>query len=562
MTRSRGKNASQRETRSSPLEQENAESHSKIWHELKAVDQTLDRLKRLSMWMLIPVISSAVGGPDPKAAEAKAIAGKSVKSFLAQLRRVEGKASKPSATVEKADERFIARITEADTHRLLHLIQSMKTESARDLGLSQSSSRPTMESSQSPVASDPMKPGFRSTSELEKHLKSSARHHLEERDIRVILKFAQFSRPEDRTCCPFCWVQKYSSKLVEHMGDHFEKLAIRAFDDCKPLLDEEEASTGAFRQEGPMVFDEGQQKRADESTKDIAIHKSLSRYAEGIGLLDTNYKTRPGRWFKWGHVIKVTNVHEASTRKETSGSGAATEITDIVEGVSKTGGPMLVPARWFLIIKESKTECYCLRISTYGCRGVSKLQSGLYKKHHSPVYSTREPPELLPEERLKTGEDPMQEAIAVESARDAQSLDVTARLLWTRVYKVSHNVEAALFGRVRPRWESKVEALFKNLNPHSTLRNIRPDHMKVESSSLKDFSRPVIVKPQYRPGDWVQFAIEGPKQTVIRWQVTEAHLSSGQWKYKLKDSGTGKQFQMEKTSRTSPTGQQMICKEI
>ncbi|KAI7286651.1 hypothetical protein KC345_g1049 [Hortaea werneckii] len=447
-----------------------------------------------------------------------------------------------------------------------------------------------MESSQSPVASDPMKPGFRSTSELEKHLKSSARHHLEERDIRVILKFSQFSGPEDRTCCPFCWVQKYSSKLVEHMADHFEKLAMRAFDDCKPLLDEEEASTGAFRQEGPMIFDEGQQKRADESTKGIAIHKSLSRFTGGIGLLDTNYKTRPGRWFKWGHVIKVTNAHEASTRKEPSGSGADTEITDIVEGVSKTGEPMLVPARWFLIIKESKTECYCLRISTYGGRGVSKLQPGLYKKHHSPVYSTREPPDLLPEERLKTGEDPMQEAIAVESARDAQSLDVTARLLWTRVYKVSHNVEAALFGRVRPRWASKVEALFKNLNPHATLKVIRPDHMKVELSSLKDFSRPVvkdakhtkeptvnlvqedmddlaeldgkIVKPKYRPGDWVQFAIEGPKQTVIRWQVIEAHLSSGQWRYRLKDPGTGKQFQMETSSRASSTGPQMICEEI
>lgn len=93
----------------------------------------------------------------------------------------------------------------------------------------------------------------------------------------------------------------------------------------------------------------------------------------------------------------------------------------------------------------------------------------------------------------------MQEAIAVESARDAQSLDYTARLLWTRVYKVSHNVEAALFGKVRPRWESKVEALFKNLNPHSTLRVIRPDQIKIESSSLKkDSSRPVVKDAKHK----------------------------------------------------------------
>ncbi|KAI6837642.1 hypothetical protein KC340_g11793 [Hortaea werneckii] len=378
------------------------------------------------------------------------------------------------------------------------------------------------------------------------------------------------------------------------MEDHFEKLAICASVDCKPLLEEEQASIGASYQTEPMVPDETLQKRADELSRDIPIHKALSKYTEGIRLLvlDTNYKTRPGRWFRWGHIIKVTNAHETSTRKEATSSGATTEITDIVEGVSKTGEPMLVPARWFLIIKESKTECYCLRISTYGGRGVSKLQPGLYKKHHSPVYSTREPPPLLPEERLEAGEDPMQEAIAVESARDAQSLDCTARLLWTRVYKVSHNVEAALFGKVRPRWESKVEALFKNLNPHSAMKVIRPDHIKTESSSLKkDSSRPMvkdakhkkepsvnlvqedvddlaefdekIVKPKYRPGDWVHFTTEGPKQTVIRCQVSEAHFSSGQWKYKLlRDSGTGKQFQMETTSRTSPTGPRMICKEI
>lgn len=57
------------------------------------------------------------------------------------------------------------------------------------------------------------------------------------------------------------------------------------------------------------------------------------------------------------------------------------------------------------------------RISTNAGRGVSTLRTGLLKKHHSPVYSGRDPPELLPGEEPRAGEDPMQEPIAVESAR-------------------------------------------------------------------------------------------------------------------------------------------------
>lgn len=74
------------------------------------------------------------------------------------------------------------------------------------------------------------------------------------------------------------------------MVDHFEKLAIRASDDYKPLLKEEQASMGGFRQTEPMVPDETQQKRADELARDIPVHKTLSKYTEGICplVLDTS----------------------------------------------------------------------------------------------------------------------------------------------------------------------------------------------------------------------------------------------------------------------------------
>ncbi|RMY06688.1 hypothetical protein D0867_09606, partial [Hortaea werneckii] len=268
---------------------------------------------------------------------------------------------------------------------------------------------------------------------------------------------------------------------------------MRALDDCKTLLGEEQASTGAVREAKSGRPHAKQQRRPSQVDEGDRVHKTLSKSMEGIFLLDISWSTFPR-----GLIIKVTNAHESSSRRYSGNSDDATEITDIVDGVSKTGVPRVAPAWWFLIIQEGENECYCLRISTNAGRGVSSLRTGLLKKHHSPVYSGRDPPELLPGEEPRTGEDPMQEPIAVESARYGQSLDVSARLWWTQVYKVSHGVETALFGKVREGWQLKVEVLFETLNLHSTLKH--------------------TARPKYRRGDWVQFASKGAGQTVTRWQ--------------------------------------------
>ncbi|KAI7132305.1 hypothetical protein KC324_g16911 [Hortaea werneckii] len=294
------------------------------------------------------------------------------------------------------------------------------------------------------------------------------------------------------------------------MTDHFEKLAMRALDDCKTLLGEEQASTGAVREAKsgrPHARQQGRLSQVDEGAR---VHKTLSKSMEGIFLLDINYRRRSALWFRRGLIIKVTNAHESSSRRYSGNSDDATEITDIVDGVSKTGMPRVAPARWFLIIQEGENECYCLRISTNAGRGVSSLRTGLLKKHHSPVYSGRDPPELLPGEEPRAGEDPMQEPIAVESAR------------YTRSAMASRQRSSAKFGEG---WQLKVEVLFETLNPNSTLKH--------------------TARPKYRRGDWVQFASKGAGQTVTRWQVSEAHLSLGQWKYSLVDPDTGKHAQAE-----------------
>ncbi|RMY00644.1 hypothetical protein D0868_08899 [Hortaea werneckii] len=279
------------------------------------------------------------------------------------------------------------------------------------------------------------------------------------------------------------------------MIDHFEKLAMRALDDCKTLIGEKQASIGAVREGNSGRPHAGQQARPSQMDEGGRVHKTLSRSMEGIFLLDIS-------WSTFAYIIKVTNAHESSSRRSSGKSDDATEITDLVDGISKTGAPRVAPARWFLIIQEGENECYCLRISTNAGRGVSTLRTGLLKKHHSPVYSSRDPPELLPGEEPQAGEDPMQEPIAVESARYGQSLDISARLLWTQVYKVSHGVKTALFGKVREGWQLKVEVLFETLNPNSTLKlpnaeSPREDTRDIEELNENVHPRPVAFEVRY-----------------------------------------------------------------
>lgn len=77
------------------------------------------------------------------------------------------------------------------------------------------------------------------------------------------------------------------------MTDHFEKLAMRALDDCKTLLGEEQASTGAVREAKsgrPHARQQGRLSQVDEGAR---VHKTLSKSMEGIFLLDISWSTFP-----------------------------------------------------------------------------------------------------------------------------------------------------------------------------------------------------------------------------------------------------------------------------
>lgn len=128
-------------TQSAPLDPEDEESHPAIWHELKNVAQTLDRLVRLSMWMSISTTNPTGRKSSAKISEAKNIAERSVRDFLTQLRLATGSSSRSqfSAAPKSDDDHFLSRLAEAHTSRLLLLSEAKEVTTARNSDASQAS---------------------------------------------------------------------------------------------------------------------------------------------------------------------------------------------------------------------------------------------------------------------------------------------------------------------------------------------------------------------------------------------------------------------------------------
>ena len=102
------------------------------------------------------------------------------------------------------------------------------------------------------------------------------------------------------------------------------------------------------------------------------------------------------------------------------------------------------------------------RISTNNGDGVKN--EGMGKQNYSPIF-TGQRERTLSEERPKSGEYGMRDPIPVDA--ESYPLPDMARLLWTQVYEVRHQVEASLFGHIRPGHEYLVDTWFNELRPSS-----------------------------------------------------------------------------------------------
>ena len=113
-------------------------------------------------------------------------------------------------------------------------------------------------------------------------------------------------------------------------------------------------------------------------------------------------------------------------------------------------------------------------IVTNGGRGVAV--PGIVKAHHAVIFTTREVPQLLPDEgptRNGTEVDALRRAIRVIPAEPTSKLDEHSRLNFGRIYLIAQaSCEIYVFGTVAP--DSMIPLLYQFIVVQASIRRILP----------------------------------------------------------------------------------------
>ncbi|KAK1067320.1 hypothetical protein LTR74_006524 [Friedmanniomyces endolithicus] len=207
---------------------------------------------------------------------------------------------------------------------------------------------------------------------------------------------------------------------------------------------------------------------------------------------DPIYRRHQSKWFRPGKVIMLLSGDEQLCNLN---GDEEPPITDFYVGVSHAGVPNVIQPRYFFIVGADEDSCYCLRIMTYQGRGLGDLPAGIRFGDHSVIYSSKNTPKLSRKERAASHE-PLMAPIRIRSNDRAQDLDPTARLLWTRIYKVKIDVKAHSFGDLRSGYEEVVTKEFERLNRGCKLTSLRLSD--VESSESDASDREVVLVDRHR----------------------------------------------------------------
>ncbi|KAK1070048.1 hypothetical protein LTR74_004445 [Friedmanniomyces endolithicus] len=223
-----------------------------------------------------------------------------------------------------------------------------------------------------------------------------------------------------------------------------------------------------------------------------SIYKIISGTPGLVEESDPRYRCHQPKWFKPGKIIMLLSGEEQPGNPD---GDEEPPITDFYVGVSHAGVPNLQQPRYFFIVGADEDSCYCLRIMTYQGRGLSDLPADVRFGDHSVIYSSKNPPKLSRKERAASHE-PLKAPIRIRSNDRAQDLDPTARLLWTRVYKVNVDVKAHSFGHLRRGYEGVVTKEFERLNRGCRLTSLRLSD--AESSDSEASDREVVLVDRHR----------------------------------------------------------------
>ena len=153
------------------------------------------------------------------------------------------------------------------------------------------------------------------------------------------------------------------------------------------------------------------------------------------------------------------------------------------ESVGRFGERVYSKVRRFIVIRQAENYCTCLPIMSYGKQGVGKPT--VKKSEHSIVYTTKDPPEPLPEETPSRGEEGMRpQAIRIDVDNPTHKLDHTSRLDYGKVYTIQHNIKVQSYGKVNPRSMNALVHQFGNVwNSQPVLSQIGVQGSQVDASS-------------------------------------------------------------------------------
>lgn len=218
------------------------------------------------------------------------------------------------------------------------------------------------------------------------------------------------------------------------------------------------------------------------------IHKYISNNGGFEDQKDPDYHLQSSDFFEFGKVFQLLSWNEDPDDE-------ASDLTDMVHGWAADGAPIIQMELRLLVIQEGVDSCQCLRISTYRGRGLSELPAGLSTTDHAIAHTGKHIPNLSPRERIVVEQEGQPAgSIRVKQFNREEKLPSQARILLTRVYNVQLDVKAKEFGYLTSDSECKLEAMFNQLNPSSTVKVQRPGKNSITSEQPQPSKSPTTAE--------------------------------------------------------------------
>ncbi|WEW54679.1 hypothetical protein PRK78_000101 [Emydomyces testavorans] len=151
----------------------------------------------------------------------------------------------------------------------------------------------------------------------------------------------------------------------------------------------------------------------------------------------------------------------------------------------------MITVRRFVVVREGMHNCFCLSIRTFNKSGCSRL-SPEEQSNYAIIYTNSKPPSLLPGESNVT-----KTPIRIRADHPSTTLPTTARVDFSRVYQVKHDVWSKALGLVH---EDCVETLLDQFE-HTQSVEASKKFEDINGNTIRELDRAIVEEAKLRkPG--------------------------------------------------------------